>query len=193
MPVQSRSAMTTNALSGSLPAPHSQTAAPERKRITRIRPSASRPVTAAVGEGQAVHSVAVRDRMYRWSLAVADIVAAGLAIILAAGIVGNQLQWATLLALPLVVVAGKIQGLYDRDELLLRKTTIDEAPKLFHLATLYTLGVTLLDDHFFSAPLDAPRIVLLWMSLLVLTVAARRGARTFSRVASEPERCLFIG
>jgi hypothetical protein len=30
-------------------------------------------------------------------------------------------------------------GLYDRDETLLRKTTLDEAPKLFQLATLCAL------------------------------------------------------
>ena len=31
---------------------------------------------------------------------------------------------------------AKLTGLYDRDETLLRKTTLDEAPKLFQLATL---------------------------------------------------------
>src|SRR5690242_18575007 len=102
--------MTTPALSGSMPAPHQPTAAPERGRITKIRRSANRHTAAMVGEGQAVHSVAMRDRTYRWSLAVADMVAAGLAIVLAAGVVGHQLQWATLLALPMVVIACKVQG-----------------------------------------------------------------------------------
>ena len=40
---------------------------------------------------------------------------------------------------PLIVLIGKVVGLYDRDELLLRKNTLDEAPKLFQVATLMAL------------------------------------------------------
>ena len=39
------------------------------------------------------------------------------------------------------IASGKVIGLYDRDELRLRKATLDEAPALFQLATLYTLIV----------------------------------------------------
>ena len=39
--------------------------------------------------------------------------------------------------------APSCTGLYDRDETLLRKTTLDEAPKLFQLATLSALVVWL--------------------------------------------------
>ena len=39
-------------------------------------------------------------------------------------------------AVPILIVCAKLTGLYDRDETLLRKTTLDEAPKLFQLATL---------------------------------------------------------
>ena len=44
-----------------------------------------------------------------------------------------------LAALPLVVVISKLLGLYDRDELVLRKSTLEEAPRLFQLATLFSL------------------------------------------------------
>ena len=40
---------------------------------------------------------------------------------------------ATVVALPLVVVVAKFTGLYDRDELVLNKTTLDEAPA-WHLS-----------------------------------------------------------
>ena len=39
----------------------------------------------------------------------------------------------------LLCSARSCSGLYDRDEALLRKTTLDEAPKLFQLATLCAL------------------------------------------------------
>ena len=35
---------------------------------------------------------------------------------------------------PPLLVGAKLTGLYDRDETLLRKTTLDEAPKLIELA-----------------------------------------------------------
>ena len=41
------------------------------------------------------------------------------------------------LALPLVLVVGKLTGTYDRDEHLSRKTTFDEVPTLFWVVTLY--------------------------------------------------------
>ena len=52
---------------------------------------------------------------------------------------GDKVTLAFVAAIPLVVVVSKIGGLYDRDEHLLRKTTLDEAPALFQVATLYTL------------------------------------------------------
>ena len=51
----------------------------------------------------------------------------------------DQLRWGLLAALPLVLIISKILGLYDRDELVLRKSTLEEAPKLFELATLFSL------------------------------------------------------
>jgi hypothetical protein len=61
--------------------------------------------------------------------------AAGLALTVSVGALSpdDNLHLATLLALPLVVVAGKIQRVYDRDELILNKSTIDEAPGSFSL------------------------------------------------------------
>ena len=50
-----------------------------------------------------------------------------------------QLTWAGIAELPILLVGAKLTGLYDRDETLLRKTTLDEAPKLFELATLCAL------------------------------------------------------
>ena len=89
--------------------------------------------------------VARREGVFRRSLVVADLLATGAAVFLAAVVLGHHaLEPLALGALPLVVVVGKVVGIYDRDELLVNKATVDEAPRLFQLATLYTLLFVLL-------------------------------------------------
>ena len=79
-----------------------------------------------------------RDALFRRMLACADIVALAGAFFLTFQLARRPLgvTWAALAEIPILLVAAKITGLYDRDETLLRKTTLDEAPKLFQLATL---------------------------------------------------------
>ncbi len=74
-------------------------------------------------------------------LVVADVVAIVGAFVLTVALSHRsvQLTWAGIAGVPIVVVCAKLTGLYDRDETLLRKTTLDEAPKLLQLATLSTL------------------------------------------------------
>jgi len=122
-------------------------------------------------------------------------VAAGLAILLCVGLLSadDSVRLVTLLALPLVVVAGKLQRLYDRDELVLNKSTIDEAPRLFQLATLYTLLVFVFDDQLMDGTLGSGQAVVLAVALFGFTVVLRCLARYFVRRAISPERCLFVG
>ena len=121
--------------------------------------------------------------------------AAGLALVVSVGALSpaNSLHLSTLLALPLVVVAGKIQRVYDRDELVLNKSTIDEAPKLFQLATFYALLVYVFHDQLLTGTLGSGEMLALWMTLFVFAVVARCIARTLVRQAVGPERCLFVG
>src|SRR5688572_27591615 len=94
----------------------------------------------AIKERAGEANVEHRDRTYRRMLVYADTASAALALIVAITLLGeDQLRATTLLALPLVIGLSKLSGLYDRDELLISKTTIDELPQLFQLATLYTL------------------------------------------------------
>ena len=58
----------------------------------------------------------------------------------------DRLQLSALAALPLVVLVSKLIGLYDRDENLLKKSTLDEAPAIFQVATLYTLLIWFADS-----------------------------------------------
>ena len=158
----------------------------------------SRRVTTAdepIREGRRSRSTLRRQAISRRSLAVADMVAAGVALMLCVGALSadDSLHLVTLLALPLVVIAGKIQRIYDRDELVLNKSTIDEAPKLFQLATFYALLVYVFDEQLLSGALGSAQLLVLWIALFVFAVIGRWFARLLVRRAIGPERCLFVG
>src|SRR5262249_37134082 len=141
-----------------------------------------------------LEEVARRDAIFRRSLAVADMLAAALAVLLCIQVLGDdRLRALTLLSLPLVCVVGKVQGVYDRDELLINKTTIDQAPQLFQLATLYTLAFVLLGRYFVVGTLGTTQVLALWGTLFVFALLARGAARAFARRAAPVERCLFVG
>ncbi|MEA2176996.1 MAG: hypothetical protein QOG77_293, partial [Solirubrobacteraceae bacterium] len=106
---------------------------------------------------------------------------------------GDRLKLTGLLVLPLVAVAGKLMGLYDRDELVLSKTTLDEAPALFHLATLYALLIWLSSGVFVAGELGPRQVLGLWGCLLGGTLLCRGLARVFARRLAQPERCLVLG
>jgi exopolysaccharide biosynthesis polyprenyl glycosylphosphotransferase len=132
--------------------------------------------------------------MYRRCLGAADLIAAALALVLALTIFGDDgLRPATLVALPLVVLVAKFAGLYDRDELVLNKTTLDEAPALFNLATLYTLIIFLGEDVLVAGHLGQSQVLGLWAVLFFTTVGGRALARKLARSQTPEERCLVIG
>jgi len=136
-----------------------------------------------------------RQAIYRRSLAFADMLAAGLALVLCIGVLSetDSLHVATLMALPLVVLVGKIQRIYERDELVLNKSTIDEAPKLFQLATFYALLVYVFDEQLLSGTLGSAQVLALWVALFIFAVLGRCLARVLVRRVIGPERCLFVG
>jgi exopolysaccharide biosynthesis polyprenyl glycosylphosphotransferase len=153
--------------------------------------AAERPIR----EGRRSNETLRRQAISRRSLALADMVAAGLALLLCVGWLSedDSLHLVTLLALPLVVVAGKIQRIYERDELVINKSTIDEAPKLFQLATFYALLVYVFDAQLLSGGLGSGQMAVLWSALFVFAVIGRFVARFVVRRAIGPERCLFVG
>ena len=142
----------------------------------------------------AAREVEARDRMYRRMLAYSDVVSAAIALILCTSVLGDDsLRVATFFALPIIVLVGKVQGLYDRDELLIRKTTMDEAPQLFQLATLYALTLWILDDQLIAGELGDKQVLVLWMALFSFALVGRRLARGIAGHVAPVERCLFIG
>jgi exopolysaccharide biosynthesis polyprenyl glycosylphosphotransferase len=145
-------------------------------------------------EAQPPGALLGRDAVYRRMLAFADVLAAGAALIVCVTVLGeDRLRWATLAALPLVVVVSKVIGLYDREELLLRRSTLDEAPALFQLATLYALLVWLLEGALIMGDLGRRQVLGLWGALFLALLVFRLVARTVSNRRASVERCLVIG
>ena len=71
-----------------------------------------------------------RDALYRRLLAVADLASVAASVTVAVVLVGgNSLTLVSLAMAPLVLLAIKTIGLYDRDHHLLHKSTLDEAPR----------------------------------------------------------------
>ena len=141
-----------------------------------------------------IREVQGRDAVYRRLLALADVVSAAAALFLALWVLGDDVvKPLTLLALPLVIVVGKLKGLYERDALRLHKTTLDEAPALFQVATLFTLLVTIGGDRAFGGQLGTEQVLGLWGMLFAGAVAGRAMARRLARHLSPVERCLVIG
>src|SRR5688572_5791246 len=100
----------------------------ESARTPLLRRSLRRAVERPIREGTSDHAIRFREAVFRRGLAVADVIAAGFALFVCANLLSeDRLQAVALLALPLVVVAGKAHGLYDRDELVVNKTTMDQA------------------------------------------------------------------
>ena len=130
-----------------------------------------------------------RDALFRRSLLGADVIAILAALILTVALstrrVPLQLTWESLAGIPLLLIGAKLLGLYDRDETLLRKTTLDEAPKLFELATLCTLVAWLSGRLVVAGTLDRKEALFLWVTLAALLILARATARGLAlRVAS---------
>jgi exopolysaccharide biosynthesis polyprenyl glycosylphosphotransferase len=137
-----------------------------------------------------------REALFRRSLLMADVVAIVGAFVLLAQLSSRSLQltWVSVCGLLALLMGAKLFGLYDRDETLLHKTTLDEAPKLFHVATLGALLAWLAGGFVVEgSTLNRHEALLLWLVLLFLLVAARSTARAIVLRVVPAERCLFIG
>jgi exopolysaccharide biosynthesis polyprenyl glycosylphosphotransferase len=148
-----------------------------------------------VAEARGPAACVRRDALFRRLLVVGDVVALVGAFVLTVWLSRRSLglTWAGVAGVPILVVCAKLSGLYDRDETLLRKTTLDEAPKLFQLATLCALVTWLAGGLITHRPLDRHEALFLWLALVGGLILARAGSRTMALWVAPVERCLFIG
>ncbi len=159
------------------------------------RPAAPEPaIREQLPEGRLPAAAYRRDAIYRRTLAIADVASAGIAVLIGVPILGHDsLNPAAILALPLVLVVGKVTGLYDRDEHLIKKTTLDEVPTLFWVATLYALLIWLAGNLIVQGDFGRDQAVGVWALLFLGMVATRSLARQAARAMSGEERCLVLG
>jgi exopolysaccharide biosynthesis polyprenyl glycosylphosphotransferase len=136
-----------------------------------------------------------RDALFRRLLAVADILGAVGAILVSEAVTaGGAYPIGVYLGIPFVVLVSKLFGIYDRDELVVGKSSLPEAPALFQLATLYTLLLVVALAGSGSQPdITATAMLTLWGSVFLGILGCRVLARALARVLTTPEQCLVLG
>ena len=134
-----------------------------RSRLAIVSPLSS----AVLDESRGPAASMLRDRIFRRMLLLADALAIAGAFVLTISLSSKSLQltWASIAALPILLIGAKVSGLYDRDDTLLRKTTLEEAPKLFQVATLCALVAWLTGGLIVSGTLDRHQALFLWLAL----------------------------
>ena len=165
--------------------------------VLALRPTA--PVVAAADTAASIDrgvppSVLRRESLQRRLLGIADILAVTLTLILVLNVIGGDHAALLLLAsMPFVVVPFKVAGLYDRDDLRLVHSTLDEVPMLMQLTALFALSVTILQSVVVNGSLGGDQILGLWLGAFATIVAGRALARWLASRTSPVERCLVIG
>jgi FlaA1/EpsC-like NDP-sugar epimerase len=176
---------------------HGLGAAEAAERIHGAALRRRRTLPRELSEARGPAAVMRRDSLFRRSLLVADVIAILAALTLTVAFSARRvplhLTWESVAGIPLLLIGAKLMGLYDRDETLLRKTTLDEAPRLLQLATLATLVAWLGGRLVVAGTLDRKEALFLWVSLAALFVLCRAAARALALRIAPPERCLFIG
>src|SRR5829696_406870 len=165
-----------------------------RFRRTGLALGPSRRPVQSIREGDSPRQVKVREGLYRRILGLTDAVVAMLVLTVpAVALPGLQFDIRLLALVPLLIVVNKIGGLYDRDEVVVRRTTLDEVPTLFQTAGLFILLVWLARDPLLHGEIPSVAVFKLWIATFVLLVVGRLGARWLAKRLSRPERCLLIG
>ncbi|MBA2517818.1 MAG: sugar transferase [Solirubrobacterales bacterium] len=144
-------------------------------------------------EGAASRRTRARESLNRTLLVASDLVAVALALTVVTSVAGTTLTPVTLFVLPFVVLVAKLVGLYDRDELTLSRSTLDELPRLFKLAATVTFCVWLLQDVVTDAGIRRETVFGLWGSALVFAAVLRTLTRRIGRRLVPAERCLVLG
>ncbi len=154
-----------------------------------------RPTTSQITESRGPAASQRRDALFRRMLLLADMTAVVTAFALTTELSARAigLTWASIAGIPILLVGAKLFGLYDRDETLLRRTTLDETPKLFHVATLSALTTWLAGDLIVAGTLERREALFLWLTLALLLMLTRAFARAVALRLAPVERCLFIG
>lgn len=136
-----------------------------------------------------------RDTLVRRVLGAVDIVAAAGSLVIALVVIGGQALsfWPALACMPLLTLVNKAVGLYDRDENLLRKTTLDEGPALLGVSSFYAFLIWICGPLLVDGQLGRGPVVALALLSFVTLLGGRALARTLVVMGAPPERCIVLG
>ncbi len=134
-----------------------------------------------------------RDAVFRRLLAVGDLGAAAGALAMLSSVT-RGVGLASYATVPLIVSIAKVTGRYDHDELVLRKSTLDELPRLLSLAGGFALvWSVIVSIAGIQLRLRGSGVAILWGLTAMFLVIARAAARVLGQLAAPPERALIVG
>jgi exopolysaccharide biosynthesis polyprenyl glycosylphosphotransferase len=174
---------------------HEPELAPPAERFARPRlvPRTTTPREVDL-EGGLLPSLYRRESLLRRLLGLFDIAAAALALLLVLGLNGSDNAVLTVAGgTALMVLLFKLAGLYDRDEVRVVHSTLDELPLLCQLTGVFALLVTIGDSVIAGATLAGWQIAVLWLSSCAAVAAGRITARMLAGRIAPTERCMVIG
>ena len=135
-----------------------------------------------------------RESLHRRLLGLADVICGGLALALVLSIFDQrQVALAAIGGVALIVLFFKVAGLYDRDDLRLVHSTLDEVPLLTQVTGLFALSVGAMQTTVLAGDMRAQQIVALWIASFGLILFGRLVARAVAGRTAPLERCLVIG
>ena len=145
-------------------------------------------------DGRAPAALLWRESLHRRLLVMADATSSTVALVVVLNFFGQRrLALAAAVGVFVVLFLFKVAGLYDRDDLRLVHSTLDELPVLAQLTGLFALGVATLHGVVLGEGLVADQIAGLWMASFVAILSARVLARAVAGRTSPLQRCLVIG
>jgi exopolysaccharide biosynthesis polyprenyl glycosylphosphotransferase len=158
------------------------------------QPPAPGPETQAIGDIRAVGEVIRRETIYRRLLVAGDAVAAVLAVVVTAFLWHKAIKWPIVAVAPLAIVIAKIQGLYDRDDMVIRKSTLLEWRSICQASAIVAILDYLAWTNLTSAYKGGGVRVFLFISLagFVFTLVSRIGSRRIARALALPEACVIV-
>ena len=135
-----------------------------------------------------------REALHRRLLGLFDLAGASFVLLLVLGLTrADHAAVASVTGMALLAVLFKIAGLYDRDELRLVHSTLDELPLLLQVTGLFALCVTIVFSVVAGEPFTGLQIGALWIGSCGAILLGRTVARTLASRVAPNERCLVIG
>lgn len=134
-----------------------------------------------------------RDSVFRRALGIADVAAAAVSLLVLDRVGETTLGPLAILALPLAVLLSKLLGLYDREERVLWSNTLDEVPRVFVMALVYTVFIWLASGSFLPGHVHKNQFLLALITMIAGVLSGRLVARHVAAELTERDRCLVLG